>query len=128
MINEEKVILMTKMASYEGHEGKKDISITHYFRGDYIGFQVLKSVIAATISFLAVFAVYVLYHFEDFMQDIYKMDLLKFGKSVIILYLCVVGAYGVISYMVFASRYNKARKSLRHYYDNLKKLANMYDK
>ena len=77
MINEEKVILMTKMASYEGHEGKKDISITHYFRGDYIGFQVLKSVIAATISFLAVFAVYVLYHFEDFMQDIYKMDLLK---------------------------------------------------
>ena len=70
MINEEKVILMTKMASYEGHEGKKDISITHYFRGDYIGFQVLKSVIAATISFLAVFAVYVLYHFEDFMQHL----------------------------------------------------------
>ena len=114
MINEEKVILMTKMASYEGHEGKKDISITHYFRGDYIGFQVLKSVIAATISFLAGFAVYVLYHLEDFMQDIYKMDLLKFGKSVIILYLCVVGAYGVISYVVFASRYNKARKRLRH--------------
>lgn len=128
MINEEKVILMTKMASYEGHEGKKDISITHYFRGDYIGFQVLKSVIAATISFLALFAVYVFYHFEDFMQDIYKMDLLEFGKSVIILYLCVVGAYGVISYVVFASRYSKARKSLRHYYENLKKLANMYDK
>ena len=50
MINEEKVILMTKLASYETHEGKKDMTVVHYFRGDYIGFQVLKSVIAATIS------------------------------------------------------------------------------
>lgn len=57
MINEEKVILMTKLASYETHEGKKDMTVVHYFRGDYIGFQVLKSVIAATISFFALFAV-----------------------------------------------------------------------
>ncbi|MCM1127423.1 MAG: hypothetical protein NC429_13245 [Lachnospiraceae bacterium] len=128
MINEEKVILMTRMASYEEHEGKKDISITHYFRGDYIGFQVLKSVIAATISFFALFAVYLFYNFEELMQDIYQMDLLSFGKNVIVLYLCIVGAYGVISYVVFASRYSRARKSLKHYYDNLKKLSGMYEK
>lgn len=87
MINEDKVILMTKMAAYESDKGKKDITILNYFRGDYIGFQVLKAVIAATISFFLVFAVYIFYNFETFMQDIYKMDLLSFGKSVIILYL-----------------------------------------
>lgn len=128
MINEEKVILMTRMASYEEHEGKKDISIIHYFRGDYIGFQVLKSVIAATISFFALFAVYLFYNFEELMQNVYHMDLLAFGKNVIILYLCTVGAYAVISYVMFASRYSKARKSLKHYYDNLKKLSGMYEK
>jgi len=64
MINEEKVIMMTKLASYESGEGKKDISILNYFRNDYIGFQLLKSVISATISFLAIFAVYAFYkHF-----------------------------------------------------------------
>lgn len=128
MINEEKVILMTRMASYEGHEGKKDISIIHYFRGDYIGFQVLKSVIAATISFFALFAVYLFYNFEELMQNIYSMDLLAFGKNVIILYLCTIGAYAVISYVMFASRYSRAKKSLKHYYDNLKKLSGMYEK
>lgn len=128
MINEEKVILMTRMASYEEHEGKKDISIIHYFRGDYIGFQVLKSVIAATLSFFALFAVYIFYNFEELMQDIYNMDLLAFGKNVIILYLCMIGAYGVISYVMFASKYSRARKSLKHYYDNLKKLSGMYEK
>lgn len=128
MINEDKVILMTRMASYESGKGKKDINILNYFRSDYIGFQVLKSVVAATISFLAVFAAYLFYNFETLMQDIYKMDLLAFGKSVIILYLCTVGAYGVISYVVYANRYSKARKSLKTYYGNLKKLAGMYDK
>ena len=52
MINEERVILMTRLASYEANEGKKDISIVNYFRGDYIGFQVLKSIIAARYLFL----------------------------------------------------------------------------
>lgn len=128
MINEEKVILMTRLASYESNEGKKDIYIVNYFKGDYIGFQILKSVIAATISFLALFGVYVFYNFEELMQNIYKMDLLGFGKDVIILYLCTVGAYGVITYVLFTYKYNKAKKNLRNYYSNLKKLAGMYDK
>lgn len=128
MINEEKVILMTKLASYESGRGKKDINVLHYFRSDYIGFQILKSVIAATISFFAVFAVYVFYNFETLIQDIYKMDLMAFGKTIVILYLCVVGAYGVVSYVVYASKYAKAKKSLKIYYASLKKLAGMYDR
>ena len=114
MINEEKVIMMTKLASYESGEGK--------------GFQLLKSVISATISFLAIFAVYAFYNFENIMQNIYKLDLLAFGKSIIILYLCVVAGYGVISYVVYANRYNKAQKHLRAYYANLKRLAGMYER
>ncbi len=128
MMNEEKVILMTRLASYESNEGKKDISIVNYFKGDYIGFQILKSVIAATIAFFALSGVYIFYNFEELMQNIYKMDLLSFGKDVITLYLCVVGAYGVITYVLFTYKYNKAKKNLRNYYINLKKLAGMYDK
>ena len=32
MLNEEKVILMTQMASYEENEGKKNMAIGRYFR------------------------------------------------------------------------------------------------
>lgn len=128
MINEERVILMTKLASYEANEGKKDISIVNYFRGDYIGFQVLKSIIAATISFFALFAVYLFYNFEELMQDVYKMNLLEYGKSIVTIYLCSVAAYGILSYILFSIRYSRARKSLKNYYGNLRKLAGMYEK
>ncbi|MDD3368975.1 MAG: hypothetical protein PHP50_08855, partial [Lachnospiraceae bacterium] len=61
MINEERVILMTKMASYEQNEGKKNVAIGSYFRNDYIGFQVLKSIISATVAFVVVFAMFIFY-------------------------------------------------------------------
>ena len=126
MLNEERVILMTKLASYEAGEGKKNVAIGSYFRSDYIGWQVLKSIISATIAFVVVFAMYIFYDFEIFMMDIYKMDLLEFGKKVLMTYAGVVGGYAVIAYIVYAYRYSKARKSLRLYYMNLKKLSNMY--
>lgn len=128
MLNEERIKLMTKMASYEANEGKKNVSIGSYFRGDYIGLQVVKSVLNATVAFLIVFAMFILYDFEVFMADIYKMDLLQFGKSVMIAYLVFVIVYALISYFVYTHRYTKARKSLKIYYNNLKKLAYLYDK
>lgn len=128
MLNEERIILMTKMASYEEHEGKKNVAIGNYFRSDYIGFQVLKSIISATFAFLIVFGMFVFYDFEMFMQDIYKMDLLAFAKNVLIAYAVTAGGYAVLTYVVCLNRYNKAKKSLKCYYNNLKKLSGIYER
>lgn len=126
MLNEEKIILMTKLASYEANEGKKIASIGSFFRGDYIGWQVLKSIISATIAFAILFAMYIFYDFEIFMMDIYKMDLLEFARRILFVYLGTIGVYAVISYIVYAYRYSRARKSIRLYYANLRKIASMY--
>ena len=128
MLNEERIKLMTKMAAYEADEGKKNVAMGNYFRGDYIGLQVIKSIISATIAFVIVFGLFVFYDFEVFMSDIYKMDLLGFGRTVITAYLIFVAVYALISYMIYTYRYAKARKSLKMYYNNLKKLAYLYDK
>ncbi len=126
MLNEERIILMTKMASYEANDGKKNVAIGSYFRGDYIGWQVLKSIISATIAFVVVFGMYIFYDFETFMTDIYKMDLLEFARHILSIYLWTVGIYAVISYVVYTIRYMRAVKSLRLYYMNLRKLSDMY--
>ena len=126
MLNEERVVLMTKMASYEARDGKKCLAIGSFFRSDYIGWQVLKSIISATIAFVVVFAMYIFYDFEIFMTKIYKMDLLEFAKNVLILYLGTVGVYAFLSYIVYTVRYSRASKSLRAYYVNLHRLSAMY--
>ncbi len=128
MLNESRIKLMTKMASYEADEGKKNMSIGTYFRGDYIGKEVMKSIIYGTMAYLIILALYVCYDFEFFMQDIYKMDLLEFGKQIIMDYLKLIVSYALVTYVVYALKYQKARRSLRCYYNNLRRLHSMYRK
>lgn len=127
MLDEERIILMTKMASYEQRDGKKNMAIGNYFRSDYITIQVLKAVCGATVAYLIAFALYIFYDFEVFMQDIYKMDLLAFAKNALMYYAITVIAYGALSYVVYTVRYAMAKKSLRNYYQSLKKLNSMYE-
>ena len=51
MLDPEKIVLMTRLASFEKNEAKENSNIWQYFRGDYIGWQVLKSIVAGTIVF-----------------------------------------------------------------------------
>jgi len=127
MINEERVKLMTRMASYEAGEGKKNIKIGDYFRVDYISKQLLKSLVFSTISFVIGLCLYVFYDFEAFMEDIYDMDLVATGKQLLTYYIVFAVVYALITWVVYALRYRKARKNLKTYYGNLKKLSNMYD-
>ncbi len=126
MLNEERIKLMTRMASYEAGEGKTSMNIGKYFRSDYISIQVLKSIISSTISFVICVALYLFYDFENFMQNIYEMDLVKFAKDIMIIYVIVVVGYALITYLVYSIKYKKARKSLKKYYNNLRKLSELY--
>ena len=125
MVNEEKVILMTKLASYEQGEGKKYVNITRYFRTDYITAQMLKSIIAGIVAFVTIVGVYLFYSFEVIMENIYNMDVVAFGKTIGRYFVICMGVYLVISYALAVYRYTHARKSLKLYYANLKKLEKM---
>lgn len=127
MLSEERVILMTKLASYEEHEGKKNMKIGRYFRSDYIAVEIIKSVFCATLAFGLIFALFIFYDFEVFMQDIYKMDLISFATRILMYYGIWAASYGAVAYVVCARRYARAKKSLRLYYQNLKKLHSLYE-
>lgn len=127
MLSKERIKLMTKMAAYEENEGKKYMSIGSYFRSDYMGMQVIRSVICGTLAFFLLAGLYVYYHFETMMQDIYKMDLLLLGRRVLFYYIVFIAAYSVITYVIYSFRYSRAKRSLKHYYYHLKQLAAIYD-
>ena len=127
MLSQERIKLMTKMAAYEENEGKKYMSIGSYFRSDYMGMQVIRSVISGTLAFFLLAGLYVYYHFETMMQDIYKMDLLLLGRRVLFYYIVFIAAYSVITYVIYSFRYSRAKRSLKHYYYHLKPLAAIYD-
>lgn len=72
------------------------------------------------------FGLYMLCNFEEFMENLYKMDLLAFAKDVLMYLVAVVGGYAVLTYIICTWRYAAAKKSLKCYYHNLKKLNSLY--
>lgn len=127
MLNEERVILMTRMASYESGKGKDNVKVGNFFRSDYVTIQVLKSVVCSTVAFFLGFGLYILYDFEMFMQNLYKLDLLAFGTNVLMYYAMTVVIYGVLVYIGCSIRYMVAKKGLKRFYQNLKKLNSLYN-
>jgi len=128
MLSEERIKLMTRMASYEDNEGKKNTAVANHFRSDYVGLQVLKAVICATIAFMIVFGVYIFCNYESIMVDIYKIDLWDLAADVLKKYVIFTVAYSVVVYIAFSIKYSKAKNSLKKYFNNLKLLNSIYIK
>lgn len=127
MLNNDRIKIMTHLAFYEENEGKRLIPIGNYFRSDYIGLQLLKAVICATLAFSVVLGVYVYYDMESLLTEVYKMDIISVARSIVTAYVGAVAAYMVIGYLVASYRYTRAKNSLKQYYSELKKLSSMYE-
>ena len=115
MLNEEKVLRMTRMASYESRGGKKDKAVAGYFKSDYIGMQLIISFLVITVAFFVVIGVYLVFNFEEFMAGIYTMDLAAVGKKLAFAYIAVLMIYMAVTYIVYLIRYVKARKRLNRF-------------
>ena len=64
MLDEKRIRQMTKLAFFEKKEEKNALRIGRYFRSDYIGKELLKNFFLASIGYILVLAVAVLYHIE----------------------------------------------------------------
>ena len=126
MIDKDRIMLMTRMASYENTEGKKMIRITDYFRGDYVAFGMLKTAVAVTISFLTVVGIYVFCNADKFIAEFYETDFAVMLKKLTSTYAVVMVIYLLIAFILYSYRYTQARKSVRVYRKALKKLISMY--
>ena len=119
MINQEKVLRMTKMASYVEHGGRKDRAVVGYFRSDYIGKQTIISLIVITAAFLAGLGAYLVFHFSEVMGNIYSMDLVGTAKKILTLYLMAAVLYVAVTYVIYTIRYAKAKKRLQLFLEYL---------
>ncbi|MBS5484844.1 MAG: hypothetical protein KHX37_08465, partial [Eubacterium sp.] len=61
MLNNEKIILMTKLSLYEQKNQKKEISTGKYFKSDYMLLKMLSSFICATVGYLLCLILWFMY-------------------------------------------------------------------
>lgn len=127
MIQEERVSQMTKLAIYEEREGKKYIPMTRFFRKDYIGWELVKSFVCGTLAFLFVCGIYVVYQISSMINDLFHLNYLEIGKSVLTIYIIFMLFYLLLTYIIYSIRYKTGRKHIKKFYNQLKKVSKLYE-
>jgi len=126
MLNKDKIILMTRMASYEATEEKDMVKITDYFRSDYVCINILKTAVSVTLSFIMIVGIYALCNADTFIGQFYQTDFKALIGRILNVYALVMVVYILWAFVLYSYRYTRARKSVRIYQKALKKLISMY--
>ncbi len=127
MLNEEKIRLMTGIAMYEKKAEKEIFPVTHYFKSDYIGSHMIRSFVTYTITCVLGVGVWVLYQIEDILNTMDFSVLLESAKYIGIFYLAGLSLYCLLTYIVYAKRYEKAGKNLKVFQTKLRRLEKKYN-
>lgn len=127
MLNNDKIRLMTKLAVYENKDGKEDIRLSKYFKTDYVRYQVIKSVICATIGYAIILGLIFMYKSEYFIKNAIVLDYKTLGSYILGFYIMIVAVYGLASIVGYSIKYDRSRKKLGRYFKLLKRLSKIYN-
>lgn len=126
MVNEERVKLMTHMAVEAGRLQGEGVRISHFYRGDYVGFEIVKSVVSATIVYGVIVALYAVFNFNALLEEFYNGAGVEELKIFVVWYIALLAVSVLASYVVYSIRFNRAKSAIRSYYAHLKRLERMY--
>lgn len=126
MLNERRIYLMTKLALFEEQHKEQLNGVQSYFRSDYIGRYLIKNGLRVTLAFLLVLTGWGLYNAETLIVDITQIDVMALGARILFLYGVTMCVFLVLTYIIYAVRYLRAKQDLAKYHELLAQLKKAY--
>ena len=127
MLSEEKIKIMTNLAMFEKHEGKRIFPISRYFKSDYVSSKLFRSFFSYTFSFLSCLLLWGLYYMERWLNTMDLEVLKATGIRIGFLYGIGLVIYLVISICIYMRRYEYASRGMKVYMAKLKRLDKRYE-
>lgn len=128
MLNEERVITMTKMAMYDKGIKKHNLRVTSYYRMDYITFQTIMTLLWATLGYIILVAIILMTQIDEITTELSIDYIIEKGILIGMGYVGVLIAFGAIAVMFYTMKYQNALKIVKPYYQALGALNTEYKK
>jgi len=121
-MNEERIIIMSKLAVYDKNFGESDRLVNKFFRTDYVYRKNMWTRFYVFVGCLLLVCVYALRVFIVDSYDIFNFDyrgeLIRIG----ILTLVMLAVYTLISTKIYVSEFNRAQRRFGNYIKLIKLL------
>lgn len=128
MLNEKRVKHMVKLASFESKNGEEEMKISSYFRGDYISFHVLCTLLWVTVGFVAIVGLLGITYMDFILEGLTIQRGIYLILAVVAAYLILLILYGIIAYFFYKKKHLSARHHVKEFGHGLEALEKMYEK
>ncbi len=128
MANEERIRLMTKLASYEENQGKKDFRIMRRSKSDHISYNSFVTCVLASIAVFIVFAADFGSKFIENLAQFTDYDFVGDGIEYLTLWILIMAVYSFLSGRMYRKEYDEAEKRIMDYKKDMKELGQMSSK
>lgn len=122
MINEEKVKVMTRLASYESNQGKKDLEIVKRLKFDYISYNGFLACFFASIAVLILFAADFGIKFMENLADFTDYDFIGEGIGYLTIWIFIIVVYSFVTGRMYRKEYDDANERVQQYKEALRSL------
>lgn len=128
MVNLERVKHQCQIAFYEQKEEKQNRGIGRYYRSDFIGKEIIKSIFTGTIAYGVMAVLWVMANIEAVLDSVNDLSIVYTVLVMILIYVGFIIVYLFATYILYALRYIKGKKKLEQYKEHLKVLNQMYER
>ena len=128
MVNLEKVKHQCQIAFYEQKNEKKNRVIGEYYRSDFIGKEIIKSIFTGSFAYVVMAILWVMTNVEAVLKSVNDLSVVHTIVVMVLIYIVFIIVYLLITYIIYAMRYVKGRKQLDAYKEHLKALNQMYER
>ena len=128
MLSNEKIKWMTRAALYEKKEGKGSIRINRFRKGDYISWNMIKSILGITVGYALVILLYLRGISESMLDELTLPFVIDMATRFLFVYLVLLVFTGFVSFLIYYGRYQQAQKKMKMYAQYLKKISHIYQK
>jgi len=128
MINEKKIVTMTKLALYDKHEGFVDRAASEYFRHDYIYKKNLGTRLSVGFAGILILLIYWLRTIFIDGIDILEMDIISYLTNSILFLAALLALYSLFGTIQGTRQYYVMQKRLDRYSSLIKQLEKLEEK
>lgn len=119
MLNEKRVITMSKMAMYNTGKKKQCMKVTSYYKKDYIVFQTIMALLWWTLGYCIIVAGLLFMQIDMLLTELSFELIEELLIYIAIGYGMTLVIFGVISAIFYEWKYSKSIKVAKKYYQAL---------
>ncbi len=128
MVNLERVKHQCQIAFYEQKEDKKNRQVGNYYRSDFIGKEIIKSIFTGTIAYAVMAVLWMMVNWDTVLDSVNDLSIVNILFVMVLVYIGFIAVYLFVTYIVYGLRYIQSRKRMDGYKEHLKALNRIYER